>query len=132
MYCTKEQVYSRFGSANVSTWANLENDTSVDVDAQVDDAIALACADIDDRFRGGPYVLPLSMGAGSARVIADIAATLAAWRLYTQRGLADTEESGKLKGIRDEALGRLHAYVSGAARLDAVRQSWSHVVPTVV
>lgn len=103
-YCTAQDVYSLFGRSNVDKWADLEN-TRVrsEMDARIAVAIAWASEEVDDKLRGGPYLLPVGTGSGVPpsgsfpvpKTIMDVAARLAGVWLYEARGIEDVDAEGR-------------------------------------
>lgn len=130
-YANLSDVQAIFGASNVARWSNLERDNAQTAAARVDDAIAWAEAHIDDRFRDGPYVVPLTVST----VVTNLAAKLAGWWLYSSRGLLekdDSEVAGKMQGHRKEAEDAINAYLCGARRLNAERVDAAPTAPVVV
>ena len=59
-YITKAKVEAVYGVNNIAKWSNLDNDDAQANDARIDDAITYAEAYIDDKLRGGRYVVPVT------------------------------------------------------------------------
>ena len=101
-YCTRSDINDIFGTTNVTTWADLDNDSDGDViTARVARSIAWATTEINDRLRGGPYEIPLPSTV--AATITDLCATLAGVWLYRSRGVDDESEIDKYKWHWDRA-----------------------------
>lgn len=92
-YSIRADLEAQYGSANVSTWADLNsNKNGTEIAARVAWAIAKADAYLDDRLRFGPYAVPF---AGPPLRVRDMSATLAGTYLYDSRGVTDYDADGK-------------------------------------
>ena len=117
-YCTRSDINDIFGTSNVTTWADLNNDSDGDViTARVARSIAWATTEINDRLRGGPYEIPLPSTV--AATITDLCATLAGVWLYRSRGVDDESEIDKYKWHWDRVEKTLSEIRAGKRRLDA-------------
>ena len=134
-YCTRDDIEDLFGVENVKKWADLDGDgNAVSIAARIARAIVVASAHIDDRLRGGPYVLPV---AGSPATLVDLAAALAGIWLYEARGVEDYDEAtgeirDKVNARRKRAEKTLRDIRSGAIRLDATLANTGTTAPIVV
>jgi phage gp36-like protein len=131
-YCTRAHLEKFFASADIRKWADRNNTLSaVEIEAAVTDAIEEATAYIDDRLRGGRYVIPFT--APAPRLIQDLCRKWAGCLLYAPRGSSDTDENGmpidRLQGIRGEVETRLRQLRAGQITLDV--EGTEHV-PAVV
>lgn len=133
-YINKSNVEALFGTDNVATWSNLDNDDAQANEARIDDAIAYAEALIDDRFRDGKYAVPLVGNSTNAlETIKNVAAQFAGWWLYRARGLRDDEtEADKMATQQEEANEVIDGYLSGRTKLDAVLTKTQPTAPVVV
>ncbi|HQU42388.1 MAG TPA: DUF1320 family protein [Pirellulales bacterium] len=98
-YCQRSDIEAVFGPANVAKWADIENNGDpVAIAARVASAIAWATEEINDKLRGGPYVIPLAggtVGPALPVTVVDLSANLAGVWLYESRGVQDfSEETG--------------------------------------
>lgn len=111
-----------FGADNVRSWSNLDN-TDVNVNtARVDYALDWASAYIDSRLRQSRYAVPLTDAAGLIPLqVTDWTACLAAWKLYTARGLRDEGDptGDKMTVHKSRVEGELDALLAGRLELDA-------------
>lgn len=109
-YCVRSDIEDRFGVANVTTWADLDNDANASkITARITRAITVAEDQVNVLLRGGAYAIPFS---GTPTMIKDICAVLAGVWLYDARGVAEYDvESGKsqhrLHHQRDAAMKKL-------------------------
>lgn len=123
-YATRTDLEAVYGRENVETWADLENnDVEADVTARVAAALAFAEADVNNRLRGGPYVIPLTLPVET--IIVDLTAKIAGVWLYESRGIHDTNsETGvpqhKLMSHRNAATRTISELLSGRQRLAIV------------
>jgi len=133
-YSTRAQIEARFGTSNVTAWADLNNNGNAgEITARIEDAIAAADAQIDDRLRGGPYAVPFDAET-LPRTIREIAVALAGVWLYEARGTDQQDGQGrpvhKLAAAKAEAELRLTMILDGRLRLDLERVTTE--VPVVV
>lgn len=97
-YISQSDVETRWGAENVRTWSNLDNDSETTDTARVAAAIAWAEEQVESRFVGSRYVVPLVGLAGTPATLTNWCATLAGIWLYRGRLrrnanlLADLEE----------------------------------------
>lgn len=133
-YINKSNVEALFGTDNVATWSNLDNDDAQANEARVDDAIAFAEGFIDDRFRDGKYAVPLVGNSTNAlQTIKNVASQLAGWWLYRARGLRDDEtEADKMATHEADANEIIDGYLSGRMKLDAALTKTQPTAPVVV
>lgn len=118
--CTREDIEALFGSANVSKWADLNNNEDPEeIEARIDRGIVVATDYFYSRVRHGPYTVPFETGAGADSVsstsddtlippiVVDAVARFAGAWLYDGRGFEDADSEGnpvnKMKGHRDMA-----------------------------
>lgn len=134
-YCTRSDIEDLFGPLNVAKWADLDNSqVAAAIAARIERAIAVATARIDDRLRGGPYVLPIS---GSPATLVNLCAQLAGVWLYESRGAQDfSPETGlpvhRLRWHVEQAEKTLREILSGVVRLDAAETRKGTTAPMVV
>ena len=134
-YCTYADIESLFGPANISKWADLDNDQNDDtIAARIARAIIVASAQIDDRLRNGPYALPI---IGDLPTIVNLAAALAGVWLYESRGVQDfSPDSGfpvhRLRWHREQSERTLRELLAGTLRIDAPMVGRGTTSPIVV
>lgn len=136
-YTTRTYLERMFGIANITDWADLENDgDTAKITAVVDDAIERASEWIDTRLREGPYTVPFSDDPGQPAFIREIATRLAGCNLYENRGVQDVageSQSGapthRLSWHRQKAEHDLTALLQGRMTLGIAR---SKNIPEVV
>lgn len=134
-YIGRSNIEARFGTANVATWADMDNDGSEDA-GRIAAAIAYAEDTIDDRLRDSIYTTPLSATGSSMLWIEDIAARLAGVWLYESRGVDDVDEFGrpqhKLSAHREQAMRDLERILRGEVRLQLAREVNGPTAPRIV
>ena len=134
-YCERSDVEDLFGPVNVAKWADLDNTQDADaITARVDRAIAVSSAKIDDRLRGGPYVLPIT---NQPATVVNLCASLAGLWLYESRGVQDFDpESGvpmhRLRWFAQQAEKTLKDLRAGVLRLDVALTGYGTTAPFVV
>ena len=132
-YISQSDIEAVFGADNVAGWSNLDNAQAAADEARVAAAIAHAEAVVDDRFRGGPYAVPLRGAGGTPRAVIDWAARLAGIRLWEARGLAAAGEAGDpMAAMRQGVHAEIDQYLSGRRRLDALPAGEAPTGPVVV
>ncbi|MBN2024952.1 MAG: DUF1320 family protein [Pirellulales bacterium] len=125
-YCVRADVENVFGAHNVRKWADVENHgNGAHIGGRIARAIAAATAEIDDRLRGGPYLVPI---ATVPTTIRQLAARLAGVWLYESRGIEDFDEvTGRaihrLAWHREHVDRVLKEIMAGGRRLDAALAS---------
>lgn len=132
-YAVRADLDQIFGTNNVETWADLDNDESaVKIAARVTAAIVVADEYIDSFMRDGPYVIPLVDSADATpTLIRDASAKIAGVRLYEARGVEDaTDGEHRLMHHKKEALIWLRQLHAGILRTSAI--SVENFSPTVV
>lgn len=111
-----------FGKENIEQWADLDNteDTGI-IAARVVWAQELAYANINDRLRDGPYVIPFAPPI--VTTIKDLAARMAGVALYDGRLIREdkdqTDEMGHQRVIIEKLLRQL---LSGQLKLNLRRK----------
>lgn len=142
-YIAQSNIEDVFGSVNVSKWADLDNDAdAAKIAARIAKAIAWAENEIDDRLRGGPYILPIVKGTSPSMTvplaIIDTAANLAGVWLYENRGVQDfDQETGmahhRLEWNRARAERTLKEILAGVRVLDANKyETTNGFIPQVI
>jgi phage gp36-like protein len=125
-YATTTGIDAKFGSVNVTTWADLNNNANAgEIAARKAAAIVYADAEVDARLRDTHYRRPLATSAGATpAAIADVANALAGCWLKDPRGQETFDEHGSpvdsLSYHRTKAYQTLAEIRSGVVRLDAV------------
>lgn len=134
-YCTQADIEAIFGTANVATWSNLGNSSTTADTNRIAAAIEEADAEVDGRFRGSQYALPLATAtAATPMAIKVIAARIAGASLYESRSIVtvsedETPTGSKVAAARREAHRSMDRYLSGRASLDAVKEGTGSVGP---
>lgn len=134
LYCARADIEDLFGTTNVARWADLENQgNAAHITTRIDRARVVATARINDRLRGGKYVLPIT-SAGAAATLVNLGAALAGDWLYSTRAVDDEEEGiGKaVKRIADRAEKTLDEIRSDRIQLDAEIHGLGTTAPFVV
>lgn len=122
-YATADNLNTRFGSTNITKWADLEGDAS-GVTARITAALAYADACIDQTLRGGGYAVPVQFQAntGTDVMLQDWACVIAGHWLYFSRGLLDEDkQQGKIEKLFEEVEKKLASVRAGKLRLDVRR-----------
>ena len=140
-YCQQSDIEAVFGPANVAKWADLDNSGDADaIAARIAAAIAWATCEIEDRLRGGPYVIPL-VGAtvypALPVTVVDMAANFAGVWLYENRGVQDFDaETGqalhRLQFNRKRAETALAEIRANKRQIDCQRVGAGTTAPFVV
>ena len=114
-YATKTDIENQFGTDNVIIWANLDNNDSSTADAtRVAESIAWAQNYINDRFRGGPYSIPLTdTGAATPTIVTTWAAKLAGIWLFNSRGQQPDQENEEFEAMMMSINAEIGKYLSG-------------------
>lgn len=106
-YTTEAKIKAVYGTKNVDRWADLNNSGDAgEITATVAAAIAYADAQVDGRLRGGIYTVPFEADPNTPPIIANIAADLAAERLYRARRYEDTDDAGDMLAAAKQAAER--------------------------
>jgi phage gp36-like protein len=87
-YASRSDLENLFGRDNIAIWSQLDNDSTLPDPRRIGAALAYADAEIDNVFRGGPYLVPLVVSAARPTVQRWAAVIAGAW-LYTNRGQRD-------------------------------------------
>ena len=123
-YCTPADVFAAYGRANVTQWADLDNShNGPAIAGRIATAIDEAKNEIEDRLRGGGYLLPFDPVPTTIR---KLAAQYAGVWLYESRGIEDYDETSgkpqhKLAWQRQNFEKVLADIRAGKRTLDAVR-----------
>ncbi len=122
-YVSQSDLETRFGREAIAKWADPDGDqNTTTVASNVTEAISAAEAEINDRFRGSEYKVPLEGSTTALAQIKRIAGAFAAFELYTARGLRD-EVPNHMAQVREMAEEKIDRYLSGAAVLDCTRKT---------
>jgi len=125
-YATTAGIDAKFGSTNITTWADLNNNANgSEIAARKAAAIAAADAEVDSHLRDTHYRKPLvTAAAATPAVIADIANALAGCWLKDARGQDTFDEKDapvdSLSWHRAKAYKTLNQIKAGEIRLDAI------------
>jgi hypothetical protein len=126
-YCSRRDVEIKFGSENVRTWADMDNDGDWSaVQQRINQAIRWADRYIENKLRYTQYVIPLVPdGVDALEDIKDIAARLAGYWLYDSRGVDEQDPDGRpinrMDTHQQHAERMLRRYVAGQQHLPAKR-----------
>lgn len=136
-YANRTDIEHLFGKANVQTWADLDNDGDAQaIQDRIDTALAFADSFIDDRFRRSKYAVPLKPEAGATLdQITDVAARLAGWWLYANRGQDEQDIENRPYNRMDTHFRRaqraIDRYLAGKDTLPAIRADDTGEAPFV-
>lgn len=90
-YSDSTLVRTKWGTANIDKWADLNNNgNSTEIEARIADAISEADLEIDSRLRGGGYVIPFPVVPEEIR---HASARLAGVILYEPRRFDEIEDN---------------------------------------
>jgi len=90
-YPSQQDVEFVFGPTNIAKWADLENDGDATYIAnRIGWARVQATSRVNDRLRGGPYVIPFS--SPYPNMVVEMTARLAGAILYESRGIQDSQD----------------------------------------
>ncbi len=132
MYITKTDLEARWGVSNIRQWSNLENTTNTANAANIAAAIAWAESEINNRFRGSKFTVPISP-ATDATLIGWCTA-YAGYRLYGARGLRDADiVGGHLRFEFEAAQASIAAALAGESTPDfALSRANQPTAPSIV
>lgn len=119
-YCDRDDIEAIYGRANVAKWADLDNTGNATLIAsRISYACDVASEQLDSMLIGGPYGLPFE--EPYPVLIVDLAARLAAYRLYQGRA-ADDEGDGKLDfaSIKKEVMSDIAKVRAGTMRINGL------------
>lgn len=126
-YCADTDIFAKFGTTNVTKWADLDSDQNeTTITARITAAINAASDDVDAVMLGGPYSIPIVLtGGGTPGEITNICAVLAGVWLYDSRGVEDYDAEQerakhKLAFHEDSARAKLAEYRASVRRIPAV------------
>jgi phage gp36-like protein len=121
VYATCKDLTILFGRDNINKWADLNNNGDEDeIEERKIWSLRIASRRIDDRLRGGPYLVPFALPYPESLV--DATAKLAGVILYEgPRGLSDTDEGDHaLIGYKNEVQVWLASALNGRVRFRGV------------
>lgn len=123
-YCTKDDLDMRFGSRNISTWADLDGDAdSEKILNKISYAISTTYGFINSYLNKSKYAVPLETSEGEVPdVIRQLAVDMTGMWLWTNRGIVDQDEKSasvyfSLKKSIQRTLGSI---LRGRTEIDAV------------
>lgn len=120
-YIEQSDIENVYGATNIRKWSLGDQDGLSVNEARLTAAITFAEDHIDDRFRGGRYVIPFSTAPS---VIKDAAAKIAGSWLYATRGIQDyDDDANPVRMRREEAEDMLDRVLSGQVTLSATKAS---------
>ena len=114
-YSVQADIENVFGKDNVARWSNLDGEAGADT-ARIATAIAVADEDIDNRFRGGRYALPLNP---ASETVKNWSARLAGIWLFENRpsyNKAENQNEG-FQEMGDKVDSQIEMYTSGQRQL---------------
>ena len=129
-YTSQSLLESRWGTTNISAWSDI-NETGEVNTTTIDNAVTSARREIDQALVR-LYSVPFSDTVPD--MIEEIATLLAAWYMYTTRGLRD-EAEGKMESARLESTRLLNKLKQGHPLIDnagALVGKKARTVPVVV
>jgi len=125
-YAQQSDIEDVFGTDNVATWSQLDNDvTTADTD-RIARAIAWADAYINNRMRGLRWRIPI-VGTEASVIVTDWSANLCGWWLQRPRG--STEEMVEAKARVDR---EIDMYSAGTRQWDAGETDPQPTAPVIV
>jgi phage gp36-like protein len=117
-YITQSNLEDIFGTDNIAVWSNLDNDTTDADTARIVRAIVFAEDYVEARLRNTSVAVPL---ASVTPTLTHILATIAAYWLYSPRGMRDSDTiANRMKTMRDDAEALLESIAEGALSVDEV------------
>jgi phage gp36-like protein len=110
-YIEKADIEDVFGKDNVATWSNLDGDPGADA-TRIATAISVAEEDVNNRFRGGKYSIPL---APVSDIVKNWCARLAGIWLFENRPSFNKSETQKegFQDMKDGVDSEVEMYTSG-------------------
>lgn len=125
-YASQSDLGNKYDLMNISIWSNKSGQATADSNGNptpnetaVQYALTLADDEINRFFDGSGFIVPLSP---VGPLITDWAVTIAAYILYTARGIRDEKVGGDLKAGYTAAYTSMAQYRSGALRLNCGRR----------
>ena len=115
-YIEKSDIENLFGEDNVSTWSNLQNNTTAADDARIDLGIEWAEDRLDSMFRASRYVVPFA--GNITEEIKYWVSTMAGSWLHRSRGWRETDLRDKISALMKEVDEDIKAHLSGQRRLN--------------
>lgn len=116
-YINRGNIEAIFGKQNIRSWADLDNDAKQN-EARVKTAIDTAERRVENRFRNGPYAVPITSTGGTLFEVIDWCAKLAGIWLYRNRGADDTanaeEENTRYSDMEASVFDEIGAVLAGA------------------
>jgi hypothetical protein len=123
-YASQSDVEAQFGTANIAAWSQLDvtmEPPTTDT-ARVTAAIAYAEDSINDRFRDGRYIIPLSPVSSTPKVLIRWVAILSGLWLYQSRAWdRGADSASRMSDLELQVKDEIQAYASGARGLDCQR-----------
>ena len=118
-YIVQSDLEAVYGAPTIAKWSSTDSHNSTVVNtARITDAITEAEAEIDDRFRGSRYAVPLS---GNTTRVKKWAVAFAVRKLYTPRAqpvddLQTDPDSSRMNAAVKDALREINLVLMGAIR----------------
>lgn len=125
-YCEPTDIDVRYGAANVSAWADIDNSEDEEAKtARKAEAISVVSETIDDVLRTTAYHVPCVTSSGTTpTTIKDMAAWMAGLWLYESRGGQELDSEKKpvhrYYYIRVHMEAKLEAIRTDLVKLDAL------------
>lgn len=118
MYILQSDLERRWGVSAVRQWSNLENSTLTANTANIAAAIEWAESEINNRFRGSKFCVPIQPGE-SRQTLVGWCTAYAGYRLYGARGIRDQDVvGGHLKFEFEAAKEAIDAVLAGRSTPD--------------
>ena len=126
-YCLKTDLEKRFGTTNIATWADLDNDSdSIKIAARIEYALAETYNEINTRCKASVYAVPLVTATSTVpSFVRSLATDMSGLWLWTNRGIEDSEidEASVYATIERKIQKRLGLLIKGSYYIDAVKAS---------
>jgi phage gp36-like protein len=125
-YIADTDLFARWGTKNVQSWADPDNDASHA--ARIATAITDAENELDARLYGNRYLIPLSPVSA---IVKKLACGLAIGQIYAARGIRD-EEKSKMAPVIKETHDLLMEVLMGSVNLGVGTIMNGHTVPVIL
>ena len=113
----QQQIENKYGAENVRVWSNPDN-ASPGVATNVNSlqqAMNVADSYLESMFfTQGNYAVPPGAGQNSMGIVTDWWVTIAAWSLYTARGLRDSGKNNAMQAEYKRVVAAIQFYASGS------------------
>ena len=133
-YITQTLLEAYFGTSNIASWSNTENDSAGADTAKIATSIAVGEEYVEDRFREGAYTVPfVAIGGSYPAVLMRWMIIFAGADLYEARGLQDSstddadEEQNKISRLKTRADSEMDRYLQNASRFNLQKAAGTNV-----